>query len=518
MPIVWTPPGWDDHRAPAVPEEGIAAPGFTVRNYGGPGRINLEWDSLKSATVHIQDAADRFSVIRAELTSVYAAFDGSGWAHLHLGIPGFQANLGSLVAGAVITEQTLHHATAGIVLAEQAYRSAEATVHAYFHLAIKVAETQLALEHIAHEDGDSSYAYNWAVTTGVGFSWVGIDVLQKKFPKLAMILKTIAAVEKHAGLSAALMGRNDQVVAPQPVHQFSHQADGSLAGYLGQMGDVADYGDIAVSVIPHGPVDPVYAVHLPELDIDETDLGHGRGPMSLIDGLRNESAHMTEAVEYALNQVGAPAHAEVFLTGFSLGGLHATNIAKNSEFQERFNLRAVTTIGSPVTSGATRPGVKVTHFEDGRDPVPRITGERPQLSSDRMVIEYHHHNPERARENIAGTAHDWENNVEAIELYEAHEAHHRDQRTTHHVDEFRAQLNQGEQIETFVFETSWQRSENPDHILPWEAESMEDLEYLDDALKDGVKELRKWPHRDTTSSPGTINWKDAKKTLPQISD
>lgn len=518
MPIVWKPRGWNEDRASAAPEEGIAAPGFTVRNYGGPTRINLEWESLKAAVVHIQDAADRFSVIRAELTSVYGAFPGSGWAHLHWGIPGFHARLGTLVGTTAVTEQTLQHATAGIALADQAYRSAEAQVHAYFHLAIKVAETQLALEHLAREEGDDSYVYNWAVTTGVGFSWVGIDVLQKKFPKLAVILKTLAAVEKHAGLSAALMGRHDQVVDPEPVYEFTHQADGSLSGYLEQMGTVAEHGDIAVSVIPRGPADPAYAVHLPEVDIDGTDLGHGRGPMSLIDGLTNESAHMAEAVESALNEVGAPAHAEVFITGFNLGGLHATNIAKNREFQKRFNLRAVTTIGSPVTSGATSPGVKVTHFEDGRDPVPRITGDRPQLSSDRMVIEYHHHNPDRARENIAGTAHEWENNVEAIELYEAHEAHYQDQHTTHHVDEFRVQLLHGEEIETFVFDTSWQPSENPDHILPWEAENFEDLDYLQDALEDGVKELRKWPNRDTTSSPGTINWKDAKNTVPKIPD
>lgn len=518
MPIVWTSPGWNEDRAPTSTDQGISAPGFTARSYGGPTRINLEWDSLKSAVVHIQDAADRFTVIRAELDSVYGAFGGSGWGYLHIGIPGFHLRLGTLVGATVATEQTLQHATAGIALADQAYRSAEADVHGYFHLAIKVAETQLALEHLAHAEGDNSYVYNWAVTTGAGISWIGVEVLQKKFPKLVVILKTLAAVEKHAGLSAGLMGRNDQVVDPEPAHQFGHQADGSLAGYLEQMGEVVDHGDIAVSVIPRGETDPVYAVHLPEVDIDGTDLSHGRGPMSLIDGLTNESAHMTEAVEYALKEVGAPAHAEVYITGFNLGGLHATNIAKNKEFQERFNLRAVTTIGSPVTSGATRPGVKVTHFEDGRDPVPRITGERPQLSSDRMVIEYHHHNPERTRQDIAGTAHDWENNVEAIELYEVHEQRHQEERTKQHLDEFRVQMFPGEEIETFVFETSWQPSENPEHVLPWEAENMEDLNYLHDALEDGVKELRKWPHRDTTSSPGTINWNDAKKAVSKISD
>lgn len=518
MPLinVWRPPGYSEQRSSPAPDEEFSAPGFTVRSSGGPTRINLEWESLQDATVHVQDAAERFTGIRAELVSVYGAIAGSGWAHLHAGIPGLHLRLGALVSSTAVTEQTLQHASTGIVQAHQAYRSMETTAEGYFHLAVKIAEAEIALEHLMRAEGDNTYVYNWFVSTGVSAGGAGVDALAKKYPKAAAIMKTIAAVEKHAGLTPALMGRNEQVLETRVSHQFSHRSDGSLAGYLEQMSSVADHGDIAVSVIPRGPVPPAYAVHLPGIDIEGTSLEHGRSPMSLVDGLTNDSAHMTRAVEQALNEAGVPENAEIYMTGFSMGGLHATNMARNKDFQEKFTLRTVTTIGSPMTSGPTAPGVKVTHFEDARDPVPRITGERPQLSTERMVIEYHHHNPQSTVDHPAGSAHDWENNVEAIRLFEAQEKQQPQERTKQHVDEFRAQLFSEEEIETYVFDTSWQRAEVPDHILPWEAEGLEDLEYLQDALEDGIKEIRKWPGPDTTSTPGTVDWGTAKKTVLKI--
>lgn len=521
MPLinVWRPPGRAEEPTSAPEdsaEEAMSVPGFTVRSSGGPTRINLEWASLQEATVHIQDAAERFTELRSELVSVYEAFSGAGFAHLHVSIPGFHLRLGALVTTTSATEQALLHASTGIEQAHQAYRSMEADVQGYFHLALKIAEAELALEHLMHPEGDDTYFYNWLVTTGVGVGGAGIDVLLKKYPKAAVMLSTLAAVEKNAGLTPALMGRNEQVVDPQASHRFTHRADGSLAGYLQQMDSVADHGDIAVSVIQRGTVDPAYAVHLPGLDIDGIRLDHGRSPMSLVDGLANGSERMTSAVEQALAEVGAPENAEVYMTGFSLGGLHATNMARSKDFQQKFTLRTVTTIASPMTQGPTEDGVKVTHFEDARDPVPRITGDRPQLSTERMVIEYHHHSPDAAGENLAGSAHDWDHNVEAIGLFEAHESQQPGARTKHHLDEFRAQLFPEGEIETYVFDTTWQQAEVPEHILPWEAESLEDLEYLQDALEDGVRELRKWPGPDTSATPGTVDWGTAKKTLPKI--
>ncbi|RJN32760.1 alpha/beta family hydrolase [Nesterenkonia natronophila] len=234
-------------------------------------------------------------------------------------------------------------------------------------------------------------------------------------------------------------------------------------------------------------------MHLPGLEADGPNFGHGRSPLSLIDGLTNDSAHMTGAVADALAEVGAPKGAEVFMTGFSLGGLHATNMAKSRDFQQEYNLRAVTTVGSPTRSGPTRPGVKVTHLEDARDPVPHLTGDRHELSAERMVIEYNHQNPDSAVESIAGSAHTWEHNLDGITLMEDNEADWLDLGERNHLDEFRAQLRFDAEVETYVFESHWQPMDTPEHIMPWQAGGVSDLDYLGDALQDGARELRRLP-------------------------
>lgn len=110
-----------------------------------------------------------------------------------------------------------------------------------------------------------------------------------------------------------------------------------------------------------------------------------------------------------------------------------------------------------------------------------------------MVIEYSHLDPDIEVESIAGSAHTWEHNVDAIELLEDNDAEWLDIAERNHVDELRAQLMFGEEIETYVFDSHWQPMETPEHVLPWEAENIEDLEYLYDALKDGAQELRRLP-------------------------
>jgi dienelactone hydrolase len=474
-------------------EHGPRTPPFHIRTSGGPTRINLEWESLRSSTVHVKHAAETFAQLRQETIGVYEEFAGSGLAHLHWKVPAWHARLGGLVVSTAATEQSLIEGVAGIERAHQAYREMETTVHQWFHLGVRAGEGSIALEHLAHPDGDRSFFYDWLATMLVTGGGQGLELFLKKNPTLEVLLSTVIAVEDHAGLMPALMGRNEQVITAEIAHTFSHQPDGTLAGHLDNVGRAGDYGDIAVSVIPRPNMEPVYSVHLPGLAADGLNLKHGRSPLSLIDGLTNDSAHMTGAVAEALAEVGAPDGAEVFMTGFSLGGLHATNMAKSSDFQQQYRLRAVTTVGSPARSGPTRPGVKVTHLEDARDPVPHITGDRHEISAERMVIEYNHQNSDSTVESIAGSAHTWEHNVDAIKLMEDNDAEWLSIGELNHVDEFRAQLMFDAEVETHIFESHWQPMDTPEHLMPWEAESLNDLDYLSDALQDGAQELRRQP-------------------------
>lgn len=468
---------------------------FRVRTSGGPTRINFEWESLRASTLHVQQASETFSQLRRDIIGVYEGFSGGGVAHLHWKIPSWHVRLSTLVASTAGTEQSLLHGTQGIERAHEAYRDMEITVLRWLHLGIRAGEGSIALEHLVHPDGDKSYFYDWFATSLVTGGGQSLELIFKRYPTLEVLLSTVLAVEGHAGLMPALMGRNEQVIDPHAAHEFRHQPQGSLAGYFEEVGRAADYGDIAVSIIPRPGMESAYAVHLPGIDVDGLAVEHGRSPMSLIDGLTNDSAHMTRAVEEALAQVDAPEGSEVFVTGFSLGGLHATNMAKNKDFQQKYTLRAVTTVGSPIKGGSTQPGVKVTHLEDARDPVPHITGDRPELSADRMIIEYSHQNPDGEVESIAGSAHSWDHNVEAIQLLEESDSELLDAGERNHIDEFRSQLMFTDEIETFVFDSQWQAMESPEHRMPWEAENFEDLDYLREALKDGAQELRRLPEQ-----------------------
>lgn len=480
-------------------ESSPRSPDFAVRSFGGPTRINFDWEALLQASSHVQSAAGIFDEMRTELTALYSEFGGSGLAHLSWRTPGFHARLGALTAGLAGAEQGLSQAVTAVDQAHDSYRSMESTVQRWFQLSMRLEEADMVVEHLLSPEGDKSYVYDWLVTTGVIAGAETIDVLLARFPQVGLILGAVVAMGQHAGMTPALMGRNEQTMAPEPTQRFSHQADRSYGEYLQQMSEVTDHGDIAVSRIENPHTGPVYAVHLPGIDIDGVNLDQGRGPMSLLDGLGNDSAHMLDAVENALDAAEVPEGSIVHMSGFSLGGLHAANIAADQRFRQKYNLRSVTTIGSPLRNTRIEPGVKVTHFEDSRDPIPHLTGERPQQSPDRMLLELNVQNPHSSVESIAGSAHTWQHNVDAIRELEQRESDWLSFPETSHLDEFRAGYH-GE-VETLVFETTWTPQEDPQHLYPWEAESIDDLEYLDRALREGIEELRTMPGRDTATVP-----------------
>ncbi|RJN32759.1 hypothetical protein [Nesterenkonia natronophila] len=188
---------------------------FGIRTSGGPTRINLEWESLRASTVHVNHAAETFVQLRQETLGVYKEFAGSGLAHLHWKVPAWHARLGALVVSTTSTEQSLMEGVAGIEGAHQAYREMETTVHQWFHLGIRAGEGSIALEHLAHTDGDKSFVYDWLATTLVTGGGQSVALFLKKYPTLEVLLSTVIAAEKRAGLMPALMGGNEQVITPR---------------------------------------------------------------------------------------------------------------------------------------------------------------------------------------------------------------------------------------------------------------------------------------------------------------
>lgn len=83
-----------------------------------------------------------------------------------------------------------------------------------------------------------------------------------------------------------------------------------------------------------------------------------------------QRTQLEKAVQAALEQTdGYTSGDPVMLTGFSLGGITAGNLAADADFVAEFNVQAVLTAGSPLDDIAIEPSVSVLSLEHNSDPV-----------------------------------------------------------------------------------------------------------------------------------------------------
>ncbi|TFD56085.1 hypothetical protein E3T55_00100 [Cryobacterium frigoriphilum] len=83
-----------------------------------------------------------------------------------------------------------------------------------------------------------------------------------------------------------------------------------------------------------------------------------------------QRTQLEKAVQTALEQTeGYTAGDPVMLTGFSLGGITAGNLAADADFVAEFNVQAVLTAGSPLDDIAIESSVSVLSLEHDSDPV-----------------------------------------------------------------------------------------------------------------------------------------------------
>ncbi|NKX55673.1 hypothetical protein [Arthrobacter mobilis] len=87
----------------------------------------------------------------------------------------------------------------------------------------------------------------------------------------------------------------------------------------------------------------------------------------IAEALAAESRFVAEAVSQALAEAGAAAGEPVILAGYSQGGLHAMNLARNREFLSRHPVGYVLTAGSPVGDRTPAPGTRSLHLEHRQD-------------------------------------------------------------------------------------------------------------------------------------------------------
>lgn len=499
-------------------EEPVGAP-FVVRTTGGPTMINLTWDALLEASEYLSGAQEVLNQQRIELQSALGhAVD----LPAHYLVPVVQARVTGMLGLVASTEGTLAATTAGAQNAHGAYRDAESVAQRYFSLIVRLDEQQRVLENALHPGGDKSYVYDWTASTGTLLAGEAGRLALRRNRGLRQMVSVLNAVEKNAGASAYEMARHQHVVDAEPTGSFTHEGTGQMGDYMQSMAGATDEGDLAVTRVEKNG-EAVYLVHLGGLDVNGADPQTGRGYRSLLDAVRNDSEHMAGVVDRALEAAEVPEGADIALSGYSMGGLHAMNLAQNQRLKEKFTLKSVTTIGSPGKNQRMDPEVPVIHLEDGRDPVPHVMGDRHQDSSSRLTVTYEYADEETTVDSPLGSAHTLEHNIAAVNLLEEREQAVLTDDERAHLDQFRG-LYEGN-AETFVYRTHWEEKANAEEIDWINHEGLQDAasEQIQRRIRHEFADLGKetlvpgsTDSFERSSSGGTVDRDTARQTQKRV--
>ncbi len=437
--------------------------GFSVRSYGGPTQINLAWEQLTTANAYLGEATGVSEDQVQGLMGVTGMMATAGLP-LHWRIPLLGVRLGALSLRTLGVRELVERGRGALDAVHDAYRDAENTVQRWMDFGVILGDSQVVLHHFITSpgQGDIGLVYDWAASAAVftvseAYNQ-GPKMLFKGSPLIGWAAMKAMEADDHGGLLRFEM-ENHQLSLGEQTTSFSHEGDESLHHYFEEMEQISAEGDLSVTVTQDASGQPVYMVHLPGLDIDPMDLNRedGRGYLGYIDAALNDSDQLAGVVDQALAEVGAEPGAAVALSGYSLGGIGATNLAANSALQGRYDLRAVTTVGAAGQNKQLPHGTAVVHFQDGRDPVTGIFGEAHQESSDRLTVHYDFHNQDVPTEGIFGGAHAYQHHLDALERLEACPEAYLSPEEQAMLAEF-GQLYSGE-AETYVFETGWQEQE-----------------------------------------------------------
>lgn len=105
-----------------------------------------------------------------------------------------------------------------------------------------------------------------------------------------------------------------------------------------------------------------------------------------VEGVGGDSRYVAEAVVEALRQSGASPSDSVILTGYSLGGIHAVNIAARLEQDGGFTMEMVLTAGAPRGGRDLPEGVRALHLEHVEDWVTGADGASNADTPDRITV------------------------------------------------------------------------------------------------------------------------------------
>jgi len=199
-----------------------------------------------------------------------------------------------------------------------------------------------------------------------------------------------------------------------PVHGTTGDAAGDLAGMFGDTGQEVTANGTDVRHLPppgsledlmaglsttnnggDGEIDiqlvgnpPHYIVNLPGTDSWD-DPGDARDLTANLQLVGAQDTAYSRGILEAMDRAGIPKDAPVMLVGHSQGGMTAVHLAADPDFQERFNVRHVVTVGAPTAQVPDIPsGTHVFSLENTGDVVPLLDGEDNPDAANRTTVRF----------------------------------------------------------------------------------------------------------------------------------
>lgn len=226
-------------------------------------------------------------------------------------------------------------------------------------------------------------------------------VAQRLYPVLSKNLDSLGLVE---------MGKVQLAAANSP----STLKTGTGVETLLELQEIAELeppGSILVSTVK-GNQTPVHIVTIPgtqdsplnpkanirEITGELPDGSVAQNPWEftgIAEGMGFGSQHVSGAVSEALSDAGAHPGDKIILSGYSQGGIHASNLAGDTRLTDTYQVSYVFTAGSPVALAAIPKTTKALHLEDRNDMVPGTDGSENPAGRNRVTVYF-----DRPTENV----------------------------------------------------------------------------------------------------------------------
>lgn len=372
-------------------------PGYTVS--GGLDGAAFQWEELQDAAARLEAVAVRADQVRAEAADVERQLlDGTLAA-----VPGwFAARMAVLGAWSAVAEagRRIRELSDSVRRAHTIYRVAEEAVRAGMGAVdsstwwITAPLGALGNEGRPTRDGTERLLNNWPAALAILLGLPPTFAAQAtRDVRHATAGGTPAAGQLGTALVAAANSAGLLRSAPIAVSRAGPAGTVALpptpAGLLARAAAAEQAGPGYIEVVEvrrDGRSSWVVALPGTQASGGARATANPFDETGVAEALAQDSRFVAEAVSQALDEAGVRAGEPVLLAGYSQGGIHAMNLARNHQFLARHPVRYVLTAGSPVGDRPAAPGVQSLHLEHRQDWVPGADAVPNPDSRDQVTV------------------------------------------------------------------------------------------------------------------------------------